>query len=183
MHDWPRDCASGRRALLHLLLLAGFCMAAGTAVRADAADAPRELHGMADAFAAPGIALAWGVVRGASEATTTVVVRIVTDPTKYGWIGVVGIDPFSKQEQLLRPATSSTGVIDIREPRVRFADFPRTEVRLYESEATVQSGTPALTVFYLGVPDTTPEFTSEDKLEAYLADRVARLRASGSKTP
>jgi hypothetical protein len=169
--------------MLHLLLLVGFCIASGTVLRAHAADAPRELHGMADAFAAPGIALAWGVVHGASEATTTVVVRIVTDPTKYGWIGVVGIDPFSKQEQPLRPATSSTGVIDIREPRARFADLPRTEIRLYGSEATVRSGTPALTVFYLGVPDTTPEFASEDKLEAYLADRVSRLRAAGSKMP
>jgi hypothetical protein len=183
MHDSSRDCAFVRRAMLHLLLLAGFCLASGTAVRADAADASRELHGMADTFAAPGIALAWGVVRGASEAATNVVVRIITDPTKYGWIGVVGNDPFSKQEQPLRPATSSTGVIDIREPRVRFADFPRTEIHLYESEATVRSGTPALTVFYLGVPDTTPEFASEDKLETYLADRVARLRAAGSKAP
>ena len=75
MHDSLRDRAATLRAMLHLLLLTGFCLGSGTAVRANAADAPRELHGMADAFAAPGIALAWGVVRGASEAATTVVVR------------------------------------------------------------------------------------------------------------
>jgi hypothetical protein len=183
MLDSFRDCAPFRRAILHLLLLGSFSMASDTAMRADAADAPRELHGMADTFAEPGIALAWGIVRGVSEATTTVVIRIVTDPAKYGWIGVVGIDPFSRQEQSLRPAMASTDVIDVRGPRARFADLPRTEIRWYESEAAARSGTPALTVFYLGVPDTTPEFASEDKLEAYLTDRVARLRAGKSKAP
>jgi hypothetical protein len=96
---------------------------------------------------------------------------------------VVGIDPFSKQEQSLRPARASTDAIDLRGPRARFADFPRTEIRLYDSEAAVRSGAPALTVFFLGVPDTTPEFTSEEKLEAYLVDRIARLQAAKSKSP
>ena len=33
---------------------------------------------------------------------------------------------------------------------------------------------PALTVYYLGVPDTTPEFTSEAALDAYLAGTQRR---------
>lgn len=183
MHDASRDPVPVHRALWRLLLLAGFCATLSALVRADAAGAPRELHGMADTFAAPGLALAWGVLRGANEATTTVVVRIATDPEKYGRMDVVGIDPFSKQEQSLRPAMASTGMIDVREPRARFADFPRTEIRLHESEAAVRSGAPALTVFFLGVPDTTPEFASEEKLEAYLVDRIARLQAAKSKSP
>ena len=44
-----------------------------------AADGPREVHGSADAFAAPGVALAWGVLRGATEADTRIVIRIATD--------------------------------------------------------------------------------------------------------
>jgi hypothetical protein len=38
-------------------------------------------------------------------------------------------------------------------------------------------------VFYLGVPDTTPEFANGASLDAYLADRIARLSAGRSKTP
>ena len=95
MHDTPRERASVRRTMLRLLLLASFCLALGTAQRTEAADAPREVHGMSDAIATPDVALAWGILRSTSEATTTVVVRIVTDPAKYGWMGVVGIDPFS----------------------------------------------------------------------------------------
>ena len=50
---------------------------------AHGADAPREVHGAADAYAEPGIALAWGVLRGADEATTRVTLRIVADPARY----------------------------------------------------------------------------------------------------
>lgn len=172
-----------RYAMLAMLLLAGGITVFGTAARADAADAPREVHGMSDAIVTPDVALAWGVLRGATEATTTVVVRIVTDPAKYGWMGVVGIDPFSKQEQPLRPVAANPGTTDVRSPRSRFGDLPRTEFRLFDSEVTARSGAPALVVFYLGAPDTTPEFATEDKLQSYLADRIARLRATGSKTP
>ena len=35
---------------------------------------------------------------------------------------------------------------------------------------------PALTVYYLGVPDTTPEFASEDRLFAYLATASSERR-------
>jgi hypothetical protein len=36
-------------------------------------------------------------------------------------------------------------------------------------------------VFYLGVPDTTPEFADAAKLDAYLRERIAQVR--GSKLP
>jgi hypothetical protein len=163
-------------------LLIGLSIAPGAALHS--AEAPREAHGVSDAFAAPGVALAWGVVRGASEAATVVVVRIATDPASYPWLAVAGGDPFTRRKESLLPATRSSGVIDVRSPRARFADFPRTELRLYESAAAAQQDVPALVVFFLGVPDTTPEFATEDKLQAYLSDRVARpAGGTGSKTP
>ena len=174
----------GRSGLPALLLLVGLSFASGAAVHSSAAEAPREVHGMADAFAAPGVALAWGVVRGASETATVVVVRIVTDPASYPWLAVAGGDPFTQRKQPLLPAIRSTGVTDLRLPRAHFADFPRTELRFYESAAAAQQDRPALVVYFLGVPDTTPEFATEDKLQSYLNDRVARLPdGTGSKAP
>ena len=171
---------SGLPALL-LLLLVGLTLA-GAAVHG--AEAPREVHGMADAFAAPGVAMAWGVLRGADEAATVVVVRIVTRPGSYPWLAVTGGDPFTQRKLPLLAATRSEGVIDVRTPRAHFADFPRTELRLYESAAAAQEDVPTLVVFFLGVPDTTPEFATEDKLQAYLSDRVARLAGGpGTKGP
>jgi hypothetical protein len=171
-----------RRLLRALLLLAGLVLASGAAVHG--AEAPREVHGMSDAFAAPGVAMAWGVVRGGSETATVVVARIVTDPAKYPWLAVTGGDPFTHRTGPLLAATRSAGVIDVRSPRAHFADLPRTEFRLYDSAAAAQQDVPALVIFFLGVPDTTPEFATEDKLQAYLGDRVARLAgASGGKPP
>jgi hypothetical protein len=160
--------------------LLGVWLACGAAT---AADAPREAHGSADVFAAPGVMLAWGVLRGANEAATTVVVRIVTDPAAYPWLAVAGIDPFSKAEQPLLAAAASAGSLDVRIPRAQFADTPRTEVRLYPTAAAARGATPALVIFYHGVPDTTPEFADAANLEAHLAARIAALRASGGKTP
>jgi hypothetical protein len=171
-----------RRVSRALLLLAGLVLASGAAVHG--AEAPREVHGMSDAFAAPGVAMAWGVVRGGSETATVVVARIVTDPAIYPWLAVTGGDPFTHRTGPLLAATRSAGVIDVRSPRAHFADLPRTEFRLYDSATAAQQDVPALVIFFLGVPDTTPEFATEDKLQAYLGDRVARLAgASGGKPP
>ena len=161
-------------------MLAWFSVAAP----AIAAETPRETHGMADAFTASGVAIAWGIVRGESEAATIVAIRVIADRASYPWLAVSGVDPFTKRQDPLLLPTSNAGVMNVRSPRAQFADFPRTELRFYDSEAQAQSDTPKLVVFYLGVPDTTPEFATEDKLDAYLNNRIAKLRGDGgSKTP
>jgi len=168
------------RTTLVLACLVLACVAAATAA---AADPQREIHGMADAYAGEGVALAWAILRGADEAATVVVVRIVADPVRYPLVAAIGSNPFSQRTAPLLRATPSTGGIDLRVPRAQFADFPRTELRFYESVDTAQSETPRLVVYYLGVPDTTPEFATEANLEAYLVDRIARVRGTGSKAP
>jgi len=167
-------------AMTARVLLACLGLWAGAAF---AADVPREAHGSADAYAAPGVALAWGVLRGANEAATTLVMRVVNDPQAYPWLAVIGIDPFTKAEQPRQRATASNGTIDVRIPRAQFAEFPRTELRLFASAAAARSGIPALVIFYHGVPDTTPEFTDPAKLDAHLAARVAQVRATEGKPP
>jgi hypothetical protein len=165
------------------LRLACFAFIAFIAARAGAVEPPRQVHGSADAYATPGVALAWGVLRGADEAATVVVVRIVTDPQVYPVIAATGSNPFSQRRQVLLPPTKSDGSVDVRVPRAQFAEFPRTELSFYGATPALQSATPQLVVYYLGVPDTTPEFASEANLAGYLADRIARLRAAGSKSP
>ena len=175
---------STRPVAASLLLFAWLCVAAPTLQRADAADGPREAHGSADAFAAPGVTLAWGVRRGATESTTLVVVRIAAARDAFASVAVVGLDPFTQRQQPLLAMTPVGTGIDVRVPRTHFADFPRTEVRLYGVPDAGGTGAPALVVYYLGVPDTTPEFASDAALESYLVQRIARARAGiGSRTP
>ncbi|HEX8010721.1 MAG TPA: hypothetical protein VF814_07285 [Casimicrobiaceae bacterium] len=162
---------SGRAMILFVVCI--WAVPATSAV----ADVRAEVHGVADAYAAPGIALAWGILRGADEASTQVVVRIVADPKVYATVSAVGKNPFSNREQALLRASPTAGSVDVRVPRTQYADFPRTELRFYGPRASPPADAPALTVFYLGVPDTTPEFATEAALNAYLADRIARARA------
>jgi hypothetical protein len=154
-------------------------------VAADGATTPPpEVHGVAETYAAPGVWLGWGVLHGGTEAATIVVVRIVTDPAVYPFVAVTGTNPFSQRRFPVLAATRVGTSVDVRVPRSNFADFPRTEFSFYGSSSAMQSGTSQLVVYYLGVPDTTPEFTSEAALDAYLADRLVRSRAvPGSKTP
>ncbi|MEP7182618.1 MAG: hypothetical protein ABI886_10550 [Betaproteobacteria bacterium] len=148
-----------------------------------AADPPRVVHGSADAYAADGVALAWGVLRGASEAATVVVVRIVADPAAFAFLSVVGRDPFTAREQPLLARAPVAGSVELRVPRAHFADFPRTELRFDGPAAAPGASATALVVYYAGVPDTTPEFIAADKLDAYLADRLARVRATAGGPP
>ncbi|HYT96188.1 MAG TPA: hypothetical protein VEO36_02600 [Casimicrobiaceae bacterium] len=143
---------------------------------AFAADLPREVHGSGDAYAAGGVALAWGVLRGANESATTVVIRIATDPGVYAMAAAVGIDPFTQSRQTRLAATKVDRAVDLRVPRSSFADLPRTEFRFFSSGADAQADVPQLVVYFLGVPDTTPEFAEPAALDAYLAGRIERAR-------
>ena len=155
-------------ALLCTLLFCTFSFAQDT----------KEVHGSGDAYAAAGVTVAWAVLRGADEASTEVVLRIRADSQAYAAVAAVGKNPFSGQERVLQPATPPKGSIDIRVARAQYADFPRTELRFYTAASPA---TPALVVYYLGVPDTTPEFKDAAKLDAYLTDRTARA-AAGTRT-
>src|SRR5689334_4551973 len=122
------------------------------------AHAQREAHGSSDAYAERGVALAWAVLRGAGDADASVVIRIATDDALYPSVALAGVNPFTKAEQLLQPARPVSGHVDVQVPRSRFVDHPRAEIRLYGNAAPAPSSAPLLTIFYLGVPDTTPEF-------------------------
>jgi len=163
------------------------CAAAASTIIAPlpttAADAAGEIHGSADAFAMPGIALAWAVLRAPKESDTAVVLRIDADPASFGWIEVVGKDPFSDREDRLQPATAVGGVFDLKSPRSHFADFPRTEIRLWRAGRPPDGMPPAAVVYYLGVPDTTPEIALPQDLDRSLSARIARAREAAPKSP
>jgi hypothetical protein len=147
------------------------------------AQGPREVHGSGDAYADGHVALAWAILRGATEATTIVVIRIEADARAYRGLAVVGADPFTKTEALLQPPTAIATPVDVRVPRARFADLPRTEVRLFATATPSPAAAPDVVVYYVGVPDTTPEFADAAKLDSDLSARIARARAAIAKEP
>lgn len=166
-------CARGLRAARNTLLVLALL---GCSPVADAQS--RTDHGSSDVYTAPGVGIVWGIERGTSDAEAVVVIRITTDPAAYPWLAARGINPFTNAEAALLQPTAVERSVDVRIPRARFADHPRTEVRLYATQGAAQADAPSLTVFYLGVPDTTPEFVDRTKLEASLTERMARARAT-----
>jgi hypothetical protein len=145
------------------------------AAAAAAAQTPpplRELHGALDAWAEPGLALAWAIVRGKSEDDTLVLIRIEADPQRHARIAAQGRDPFGDGRIELLPPSANPGVLTLRLQRRQFADHPRTELRFFAPGAAA----PGVLVYYLGVPDTTPESASEAEAMQGLKDRLARAR-------
>lgn len=140
-------------------------LALAAALLSGHASAQDVVHGADSVFVSPTARLAWAVRRGASETETLVVVRIVADG--YRFIRLDGVDPFTKDRKvfLARPLDRQA---DLAISREKFADHPSTEFRFFQSEEDAAADRPKLTVFYLGVPDTTPEFASQHGVEAYL---------------
>ena len=132
----------------------------------------KEVHGQIDAFKTPGVAMAWAVLRGPDEARTFIVVRLRTE-TGIDGVTVTGRDPFTKDAKELKRTALLKGRAEVRIPRSSFADHPRTEWGFQGSHKELP-----LTVFYLGVPDTTPEFADEARLDKYLEERLGKLTAT-----
>jgi hypothetical protein len=153
---------------LTLILLAGPTLAGGPA---------QELHGADSVFARHGVAIAWGVLRAEVEAETQVIIRIAPLQQAYAFLSVQAVDPFTQERRHVLDGEPLKDRVDIRSLRTSFTDFPRREFQLYRTADDWRAGTPSLLVYYLGVPDTTPEFNSEAALFAYLAATVAKFQA------
>ena len=180
MHTPRQPTSNGFRFVLIALAL----VATVVGGRAAAADSAREVHGSADVYAAPGVALAWGILRGARETATLVVVRVAVDRQAFGALEVIGVDPFTQKTERRLAPTALTDRLDVRIPRAQFADFPRTELRFFASASPSSGDAPKLVVYYLGIPDTTPEFPTDAALEKYLAARIGGARdGPGGKKP
>jgi hypothetical protein len=125
------------------------------------------------------VAIAWGVLKTAVEEESQVVIRIAPLGESFASIRVEAVDPFTGRRQVVLEGRPLGKGLDVRSLRATFGDFPRREVHLYRTADDWQARRPTVTVYYLGVPDTTPEFSSEPALVAYLSQALATLRGGG----
>jgi len=142
----------------------------------------QEVHGENSSFVGNGVAMVWGVLRGARDEEAQAVLRIAPAGGDYVAISVDGVDPFSQRRQELFGMQTMAGTLDVRTSRGTFADLPRREIHLYTANDQ-HAQRPSLTVYFMGLPDTTPEFASEAALRRYLDETLAKLRARKGRTP
>lgn len=169
MTDVP---ARPRASHVVVLLVAALCLLAG-AGRATAQG--QQVHGADSIFATDGVAIVWAVVKGATEANTMVVIRIANATREYTHVSVEGLHPFTKARTTVVDGLALDEWVDVRSTRPSFVEFPGREIHLYRTAADWRAGSPALTVYYLSVPDTTPELASEAGVLSYLSEALTRL--------
>jgi hypothetical protein len=157
-----------------MMPLRALALTAALMIAPAAAQPGTVVHGADSIFAGSGVKLGWAVRRGATEAETLVVIRIIAAEASYRFIRLDGVDPFTKDHKVLVAARPLDGAADVAIPRAQFADHPSTEIRFFASAEDAAADRPKLTVFYLGVPDTTPEFAGQREAEAYLDRMLAQ---------
>ncbi len=140
----------------------------------------RMVHGSLDTFKGEGVRIAWGILKnpqGKGPEMDRVVLRIQTDSKDWEAVRIEGIDPFSGSRGTLYSALFPSAPLDLSLPRSHFDSFPRTEIHFFRSYAELQEGKPSWILYFVGVPDTTPEFLSADRLMNHLE------KALSSTTP
>ena len=142
----------------------------------------QEVHGENSSFRGNGVAMVWVVLRGTSEEDTQVILRIAPAGGNYVAVSLDGVDPFSGRRQELLAVQPMANPLDTRTPRATFADLPRREIHFYTA-ADRNARRPSLTVYFMGLPDTTPEFASDTALRLYLDETLAKLLAAKGRTP
>lgn len=155
---------------LPLLLALWLLGAAGAAAQGE------EVHGADSVFTSPTVAIAWAVLKEPEEEQSLVLTRVANTAKQYEYVSVEGADPFTGRRAAIVAGVPVAERVDLRSRRATFSDYPRREFHLYRTEADWRAGRPALTVYYLGVPDTTPEFTSEAGALSYLSRALAGPR-------
>ena len=132
------------------------------------AQTPHEsLHGAHEVFVSPDAAIVWAVLKAPTGDKAAVWLRIVNITKKFSHISIDGVDPFSKKRERVQLGVPLQAESRTESDRDTFSDLPSREVHFYRSESDLRAEKPALTVYYLGVPDQTPEFSSLTALDSY----------------
>jgi hypothetical protein len=137
-----------------------------------------EFHGADSTFQTEGLVLMWAVLRGTDEASTQVVLDIVkTSPEaeRYRFYSVIVEDPFTGESQIEVEAALLEEKNRILRVRPDFQIFSNRRISFFTDRYSASLGKPELTVFYQGVPDTSPEFSDLQCLESYFNQVLQRL--------
>ena len=60
--------------------------------------------------------------------------------------------------------------------RISFRDKTSRRILFYRNMEALEKETPDMTVFYMGVPDTSPEVLSEKEMEDYFEKALERVK-------
>jgi hypothetical protein len=141
--------------------------------------AATEIHGADSSFRAQGLTVLWGILKGSSEETSFVHIRILHDRVAapgLTFYRVEAVDPFSKERGWVMKGEPLGAIQTLKIVRTDFRDKTERWLHFYADRESLEQGKPMLTIFYHGVPDTAPELLTEAELETYLAQAPSRIK-------
>jgi hypothetical protein len=159
--------------VLTLTLLFSFIM------ESSQAQGKREYHGADSIFEKEGIIILWGIFKGSTEETSWVYIKIIQTgggPAFFQLFGVEAEDPFSNQKEWVVKGVAFKKENMVKSIRASFREKTARRVLFYEKAEDLLKENPAMIVYYLGVPDTSPEFMTEREIENYFEKAFSRLK-------
>jgi hypothetical protein len=136
-----------------------------------------EYHGADSVFEKEGIVILWAILKGQDEANSWVHIRIINSGgNPFQFYSVEAVDPFSKEKDWVVKGKKLEKDNIVKSVRTSFRDKTSRKILFYQDMEAVGKETPAMTVFYLGVPDTSPEVLSEKEMDNYFEKALERVK-------
>jgi hypothetical protein len=137
----------------------------------------REFHGADSVFEKDGITILWAILKGPTEESSWVHIKIINSgKNPFQIFSVEAVDPFSKEKEWVVKGKKLEKENLIRSNRASFREKTGRRILFYRSTEAFEKENPDMIVYYLGVPDTSPEFLSEKGIEDYFQKAQERLK-------
>jgi len=161
---------------LAVVIIVSLIFASGVAVPVFAQNSV--YHGADAVFRAEGLTLLWAIVKGSDEQTSVVYVRILANDSarnSFAAFRVVARDVLTGSEAVVVRNHALNEQDTVTESRAAYGDKTQRRFFFYADTRGADGQAPALEIYYFAIPDTAPEFLSQDALEKYFADAARRL--------
>jgi len=137
----------------------------------------KEFHGADSVFEREGITILWAILKGSTEESSWVYIKIINSgKSSFQIFSVEAVDPFSKEKEWVVKGKKLKKENLIRSNLTSFRDKTARRILFYQSMEACEKENPDMTVYYLGVPDTSPEVLSEKEMENYFEKAIERLK-------
>jgi hypothetical protein len=137
----------------------------------------REFHGADSVFEKDGITILWAILKGPTEESSWVHIKIINSgKNPFQIFSVEAVDPFSKEKEWVVKGKKLEKENLVRSNRASFREKTGRKIFFYRSTEAFEQENPDMIVYYLGVPDTSPEVLSEKGIEDYFQKAQERLK-------
>ena len=140
-------------------------------------------HGADAIFQAEGIAIFWAILKGDDDEHSLVFINIVSTgktASPFRKFRLQAMDPFSKEKKWVFRDKDFEQNNLIKLNRASFRNMMERRFFFYMKDEPALDSRPDMTVYYMSIPDTAPEFLDESGLLSYFKGAMARLAKTRS---